>query len=138
MMGMSRAGAFNAVSTTMLLMIMLSAGLYFVALNPNLAGFDVQASGSRPVNFASIQSTAYVAPETHYIDNTSSASTSTSSKPDCQSWHKSRKGDTQWGLAQQYSKQSDKWPWIKGMRWVSGKGAKDESLKAGETVCVAW
>lgn len=59
-------------------------------------------------------------------------------RPNCLGWHKVVTGDTQWSIAQRFSKQPGQWQWIKSMRWVSRKSVGDEDLKAGESVCVVW
>lgn len=127
-MGTTRLGALNAVTSTILLMLLLFAGLYYVAHNPGMVGFDVQAASFSTKHEPSVQVDDHSTPLASLIN----------SRPQCQQWYKTRKGDTQWGLAQRHSNQSDKWPWIKGMRWVSGKNAQDDALKSGEVVCVDW
>lgn len=132
-MGISKSGIFNTVSSTLLLMLLLSAGLYTIAVNPKLAGFDVQASDTQARNFSS--ATPKV-PNVSLITNKSYSSAS--QQPACLNWYKTRKGDTQWGLAKRYSENTNKWPWIKGMRKASGKALKDDALKANEVVCIDW
>ena len=61
-----------------------------------------------------------------------------SRKPVCKRWHKVKRGQTQWFLAQAYNNRKDKQQWMKGMRWLSGKHAWDTSLKVGESICVSW
>lgn len=134
-MSISKSGVFNTVSSTLLLMILLSAGLYMVALNPRLAGFDVQASGS---HISSVKSQESVNQRISLVPSNDDTGYSSHQQLACLSWYKSKKGDTQWGLAKRYSKQANKWPWIKGMREASGKDPKDDVLKTNEVVCVAW
>ena len=64
--------------------------------------------------------------------------TDTSDRPSCVKWHKVRKGDTQWGIANRYDDHDNHWQWIKSMRWVSRKSEGDEDIKTGESVCVVW
>ncbi|PWQ92321.1 hypothetical protein [Leucothrix pacifica] len=142
-MGTTRLGALNAVTSTILLMLLLFAGLYYVAHNPGMVGFDVQAASFGDKLKQSTQADDYFTSRASLINGRetvvdTSVNTSANSRPQCQQWYKTRKGDTQWGLAQRHSTQSDKWPWIKGMRWVSGKNAQDDALKSGEVVCVDW
>lgn len=63
---------------------------------------------------------------------------SQSHRPDCITWYKVKKGDTQWAIASRYSKHLDKKSWLKSMRWVSRKGVGDTSMSVGESVCVEW
>lgn len=59
-------------------------------------------------------------------------------KPACLRWHKVKRGQTQWYLAQAYNNRKNKQEWLRGMRWLSGKRTNDASLKVGESVCVRW
>lgn len=59
-------------------------------------------------------------------------------RPACLKWHKVRRGETQWKLADHYAGRTNKWLWIKSMRWVSRKSVGDSLLKSGESVCVNW
>jgi hypothetical protein len=61
-----------------------------------------------------------------------------STKPACLRWHKVKRGQTQWHLAQAYNNRKNKQEWLRGMRWLSGKRTNDASLKIGESVCVRW
>ena len=63
---------------------------------------------------------------------------SSSQRPECLTWYKVKKGDTQWSVASRYSKHSDKKHWLKSMRWVSRKGVGDTSMSIGESVCIEW
>lgn len=137
-MGTMRSGAFNAVTSTILIMMLLFAGLYFVAHNPGTVGFDVQAA-SFGAKSKQVQADDYFRPKPSLLNaNEFTVKTATNTRPECQQWYETRRGDTQWGLAQRHTKQADKWPWIKGMRWVSGKSPQDDLLKSGEVVCVSW
>ena len=138
-MGTFRTGVFNTVTSTILLMLLLSAGLYYVALNPSIGGFDVQAASFGVKSTKQAQADSYFTPRAQlFEDKQVTTKVSSNTRPECQKWYESRRGDTQWGLAQRHSDLKNKWPWIKGMRWVSGKNAKDDSLKSGEVVCIAW
>lgn len=139
-MGVSRAGVFNGVTSTILIMMLLSAGLYFVAHNPSTVGFDVQAASFGAKN-RQAQADEYFRSDASLLNANEFAVKQTSTantRPECQQWYETRRGDTQWGLAQRHSKEANKWPWIKGMRWVSGKSPQDDLLKSGEVVCVSW
>ena len=138
-MGAFRTGAFNAVTSTLLLMLLLSAGLYYVAHNPSMVCFDVQAASFGTKTARVVQADNFFSPQAQILDGREAeVKVSNNTRPECQQWYKTRRGDTQWGLAQRHSSKANKWPWIKGMRWVSGKNAKDDSLKSGETVCISW
>jgi hypothetical protein len=137
--GAFRAGAFNTVTSTIFLMLLLSAGLYYVALNPSTGGFSVEAASFGTKTTRQAQADDYFKPRAQLVDGRqATANVTSNARPACQEWYKTRRGDTQWGLAQRHSDLKNKWPWIKGMRWVSGKSAKDDSLKSGEVVCIEW
>ena len=59
-------------------------------------------------------------------------------KPRCLRWHRVKRGQTQWFLAQAYNNRKNKQEWLRGMRWLSGKRTNDDTLKVGESVCVHW
>lgn len=117
--------------------MLLSLGLYWVALNPRMAGFDVQ-NNRVTQSFRQTPSHTYQVPAVESDSSANVWGASEAGRIDCESWYKARKGDTQWDLAAKYATQNNKWEWIKTMRRVSGKSADDDKLRAGEAICVSW
>lgn len=137
-MGIRQSGFINSVSTSIFLVLLLSIGLYIVAMNPRIAGFEVQPGSAAPRYTTTSANYYQPSAQDRLISGDELwESSRRDSNVRCEGWHEARRGDTQWDLAAKYVNQSH-WSWIRTMRQLSGKSANDDTLKAGESVCVKW
>ncbi len=139
-MGDRQSGFINSASASILLLLLLSGGLYLVAMNPPLAGFAVQSETQVAAQFKSIKPTKEqnsAASQDSLLENNVWGQTSPP-KYACLIWYEVRKGDTEWDLSAKYAASDDRWKWINTMRRVSGKSETDEKFVAGEKICIEW